>query len=408
MKILLVNDIGRATGGAELQMLSLRQGLRELGHDVRLFSSRASLVADKELLADYSCVGSNTRLQVLTQTFNPFAYWRLRQILTEFQPDVVHLRIFLGQLSPALLPLLQNIPCIYQLAMYRPICPVGTKILPDGSDCHNQAGRICLQQGCLTPQSWAVLMVQRQLWQSWRSAIDRLVALSYGMKSKLEAEGIAPVEVVYNGVKARAMRPPLSNPPTVAFAGRLVPTKGLEILLKAFSLARNQIPQAKLLIAGSGEDEPNLRQLAIALKLESAVTWLGHINRSELEQQFESAWVQVVPSLWAEPFGNVTTEAMMRGTAVIASAVGAQPEIVVDGETGFLVAPGDVADLERKLTTLLADRQLASQMGQKGRDRALSQFSEDQRNQRFLAIYNQLRAKYQSSLPVMEGLKAKS
>ena len=401
MKILLVNDIGRPTGGAELQMLSLREGLRDRGHDVRLFSSRASLVADSELLADYSCFGSDTKLQVLTQTVNPFAYWQLRKILSEFQPDVVHLRIFLGQLSPAILPLLRDIPCLYQMAMYRPICPVGTKILPDNSPCKYEAGIVCLQQGCLTPQSWAVLMVQRQLWQYCRGAIDCLVALSYGMKAKLEAEGISPVEVVYNGVRERPMRPALSNPPTVAFAGRLVVTKGVEVLLRAFSVARNTIPQARLLIAGKGEDETNLRDLAIVLDIKPAVTWLGHISRPLLEKNLDRAWIQVVPSLWAEPFGNVTTEAMMRGTAVIASAVGAQPEIVADGKTGFLVPPGDVEALATKLILLLEDRSLAEQMGRAGRDRALTEFSEDKRNDRFLEIYRRLQAQYKSKTSVI-------
>ena len=395
MKILLVNDIGRATGGAELQMLSLRKRLRDRGHDVRLFSSEASLVADRELLADYSCFGSDTKLQVLTQTANLSAYLQLRKILAEFKPDVVHLRIFLGQLSPLILPLLKDIPCIYQMAMYRPICPKGTKILPDGQPCQYKAGRVCLSQAkCMTPQSWAVLMLQKQLWERWRNNIDCMVALSHGMKERLEAEGITPVEVVYNGVKERPMRSALSDPPTVAFAGRLVATKGVEVLIKAFAIALETVPQARLLIAGSGEDKTTYRELAIALNIDRAITWLGHVSRTELEQQFNRAWVQVIPSLWAEPFGNVTTEAMMRGTAVIASAVGAQPEIVDDGTTGFLVDAGNEIALAEKLTIILSDRQLTSQMGQSGRERALTEFSEDKRDRTFLEIYARLIAQY--------------
>ena len=394
MKILLVNDIGRATGGAELQMLSLRKRLRDRGHDVRLFSSEASLVADRELLADYSCFGSDTKLQVLTQTANLSAYLQLRKILAEFKPDVVHLRIFLGQLSPLILPLLKDIPCIYQMAMYRPICPKGTKILPDGQPCQYKAGRVCLKAKCMTPQSWAVLMLQKQLWERWRNNIDCMVALSHGMKERLEAEGITPVEVVYNGVKERPMRSALSDPPTVAFAGRLVATKGVEVLIKAFAIALETVPQARLLIAGSGEDKTTYRELAIALNIDRAITWLGHVSRTELEQQFDRAWVQVIPSLWAEPFGNVTTEAMMRGTAVIASAVGAQPEIVDDGTMGFLVDAGNEIALAEKLTIILSDRQLASQMGQSGRERALTEFSEDKRDRTFLEIYARLIAQY--------------
>lgn len=390
MKILLLNDFGTATGGAELQMLSLRQGLRDRGHDVRLLATSITPVAHSQVLADYSCFGTNTRLQVLTQTANPSAYLCLRRILRDFQPDVVHVRIFMGQLSPLILPLLRNVPCIYQMAMYRAICPKGTKTLPNGSPCKEPAGLTCLHHGCLTPQSWAMLMIQRQLWQRWRDAFNLVVALSDAMKAKLEEEGITPITVVHNGVPERPMRPPLTEPPTVAFAGRLVREKGVGVLLRAFARAKAQVPNARLLIAGQGIEEASLRALAEELGVAASVIWLGHISRTELEQHFDAAWVQVVPSLWDEPFGNVTTEAMMRGTAVIASTVGAQPEIVCDRTTGFLVPPDNVEALTDALLHLLLDKALAEQMGQAGRKRVLTHFSEDRRTERFIEIYQQL------------------
>ena len=398
MKILLIHDIGTATGGAELQMLSLRQGLRDLGHDVRLFSSLATPVTDSQLLADYSCFGTNTLLQVLSQTINPSAYLKLRQILREFQPDVVHIRMFMWQMSPAILSLLKDIPCIYQTAVYKAICPAGTKVLPNGSDCHNSPGTACLSNGCLTPQSWAVLMVQHKLWSYWRDAFDVVVALSRGMKTKLEDAGIRPVEVVYNGVPVKEKQLPLSDIPTVVYAGRLVPEKGVDILLQAFAKARVRVPQAKLIIAGDGAEKNNLQALSQNLGIAETVTWLGYLPQSEMEQHFAGAWVQAVPSQWAEPFGNVTTEAMMRGTAVIASAVGAQPEIAVDRQTGFLISsPSNVESWTTSLIALLSDRTLATAMGNAGRDRALIEFSESARNQRFLEIYNRLQAKYTAS-----------
>lgn len=390
MKILLIHDYGTATGGAELQMLSLRQELRERGHEVRLFSSRAVSVTGSPLLADHTCAGTLTRLQVLSQTANLSAYWQLRQVLQEFQPDVVHVRMFMWQLSPLILPLLRSVPCLYQTAIYKAICPLGTKVLPNGNACADPAGLACLGQGCLTPQTWMVLMLQRQLWLRWRHVFNLVVALSHSMKEKLEAEGITPVEVVHNGVSERSLRPPLSDPPTVAFAGRLVPEKGGEVLLRAFAEVKAQVPQAQLLIAGQGSEGGKLRSIAAELGIAAHVTWLGHLPRLEMEQQFDAAWVQVVPSLWEEPFGNVTTEAMMRGTAVIASAVGAQPEIVSSGETGFLVPPNDVAALANRLSQLLLCPALAEQMGQAGHQRALTHFSEARRTERFLAIYQRL------------------
>jgi glycosyltransferase involved in cell wall biosynthesis len=394
MKILLLHDYGTATGGAELQILSLRQGLLQQGHEVRLFSSSALPVRNFPQLADYTCFGATSRVRVLAQTANVFAYWRLRQILREFQPDVVHLRIFLTQLSPLVLPLLQNIPCIYQTAMYGAICPKGTNTLPDGQQCQFSVGRACLSSGCLTPQSWAALMVQHRFWQRWRGAIDQIVALSHGMKQELEQAGLSPVDVIYNGVPVRSPRPPLTQPPTVAYAGRLVPEKGVDVLLQAFAIAHTQVPDAQLLIAGQGSAEGDLRQLAGGLGIADRVHWLGHCTRADMENRFNQAWVQVVPSRWAEPFGNVTTEAMMRGTAVIASAVGAQPEIVQPDQTGFLIPPGAVDALAESLTKLLLHQDLAEAMGAVGRDRALTHFSEERRNDQFLALYRRLQAQY--------------
>lgn len=394
MKILLIHDFGTATGGAELQMLALRQDLRERGHDVRLFSSRATPVANSQLLSDYNCFGTNTLLQVLSQTANLSAYYELRRIMHEFQPDVVHVRMFMWQLSPLILPLLQTVPCLYQTAVYKAICPLGTKILPDGTSCKDTPGSACLRHGCLTPQSWVVLMLQRQLFLRWRNAFDVVVALSHAMKANLEAEGISPVTVVHNGVPSRQMRPPLGEEPTVAFAGRLVSEKGISVLLRAFAQTMTQVPKARLIIAGQGVEETSLRALAAELGIKDSVTWLGHLPRTKMEEHFDKAWVQVVPSLWAEPFGNVTTEAMMRGTAVIASAVGAQPEIIVDGTTGFLIPPNDVDALRNSLLTLLLNQKLAEQMGQAGRQRVLTHFSESQRTERFLEIYQHLCEKY--------------
>ncbi|MBD2232255.1 glycosyltransferase family 4 protein [Phormidium tenue] len=398
MKILLLHDYGTASGGAELQMLSLRQGLSDRGHQVRLFASSAMPVAGHDQLADDTCFGTTSRLQVLTQTANPSAYWRLRRVLREFQPDVVHIRMFMWQLSPLILPLLRQVPCIYQTAVYKAICPAGTKVLPDGSPCQVNPGRVCLTTGCLTPQTWTALMVQHQLWQRWRGAIDRVVALSQGMKAQLEQAGLSPVEVIYNGVPVRDPRPALSDPPTVVFAGRLVPEKGVDVLLKAFAVARSHIPTAQLLIAGQGPEAESLKALAQQLGLGGSVTWLGHVSRPELEAHFDHAWVQAVPSQWEEPFGNVTTEAMMRGTTVVASAVGAQPEIIHADRTGFLVHPSDAEGWGDRLTRLLQDRELAEAMGRAGRDRALAQFSEASRTDQFLALYRQIQAQYAKNL----------
>ncbi len=396
MKILLINDYGGATGGAEIQMLTLRQQLRDRGHDARLFTSNAEVVKNSPILADYACYGTTgNRAQVLSQTLNFSAYRLLKRTLKDFQPDVVHVRMFLWQLSPLILPLLRPYPSLYQTAVYKAICPMGTNILPDGKACPFDPGSACLKAGCLTPQTWVVMMAQRALWDRWKETFDRVVALSAGMKQTLEAAGMKSVSVIYNGVPERSARPPLSSMPecvpTVGYAGRFSVEKGVETLFKAFAKVCEQVPNAQLKIAGKGADEALLKALAQQLGIEENVIWLGHISRAELEQQFDSVWVQAVPSLWAEPFGNVTTEAMMRGTAVVASAVGAQPEIVGKQQAaGTLVPPGDVDALAAALLPILQQQRVAERMGAAGHQRAIAEFSEARCVESFLGLYRDL------------------
>ena len=387
MKILLVNDYGAPHYGAELQMLGLRDGFRRRGHEVMLFSSRAMLVPDVALEADATCFGSTSRAQVLSQAANPSAYLGLRRALQRFRPDVVHVRMFLWQLSPLILPLLRRVPSLYQAVVYKDVCPKGSKLLPDGTPCAEPYGRACLRHGCVSAPTWVATMAQLALLDRWRGAFTRTIALSGPMRDVLQAGGIEDVGVLHNGVVERAMRPPLSDPPVVAYAGRLSAEKGVGVLLQAFAAAGPAAPGARLLIAGDGPDAGALRQQAAALGIGGQVEWLGHLSRAALEQRFGAAWVQAVPSLWQEPFGNVNAEAMMRGTALVASNVGGASDIVVNGETGLLLPPGDVAALAEALRRTLGNRAEAERLGAAGRRAALESLSQERVLDRFLALY---------------------
>lgn len=389
MKILLVNDYATPTGGAELLTLAIRDELRQRGHDARLFASSARPGAGGGL-ADYECFGTTSRFRTLLQTANPWAFWRLRQVLAEFRPDIVHVKLFLTQLSPLILPLLRNVPSLYHVVWYRPICPLGTKMLPDGTACQVPAGAVCYRNHCLPLRDWFPLMLQMKLWRRWRNVFDLFVANSEAVKRRLIAEGIAPVEVIWSGVPIRPLRPPLSSPPTVAFAGRLVREKGAEVLVRAFAKVVKKIPQARLLLAGEGPERDRLKRLIAGLGFSSSVSMLGHLPRPQMERYFASAWVQAVPSRWEEPFGLVVAEAMMRGTAVVASASGGLTEIVQDGKTGFLVPSGDGDALAEALLTLLRDSALAEQMGNAGREVALAQFREATFVDKFVPLYEML------------------
>lgn len=392
MRILIVNDYGALVGGAEHMALTLRDGLRQRGHEVRIFTSSAE--ANKGSFADHECFGTTSSLRTLLQTANPFAYRRLRQVLAAFHPDVVHVKVFLTQLSPLILPLLREVPSIYHAEWHRPICPLGTKMLPNGSACQVSWGALCYQSGCLPLRDWLPLMLQMRLWQRWQDAFDLVVANSHPTKHYLEASDLRVDEVVWNGVPAPPLRASPGSPPTVVFAGRLVPEKGVDVLLHAFSHIASHVPAARLLIAGDGPEAERLKQLIATLEISDAVSMLGYVSREEMERRFASAWVQVVPSRWAEPFGIVAAEAMMRGTAVVASRSGGLADIVRENKTGFLTPPGDAERLASALLRLLQDRALAERLGRAGRETAQAQFSEAAYVEQFVRLYERLQQRH--------------
>ena len=389
MKILLVNDYATPTGGAEVQTFALRDGLRARGHDARLFASSAGL--DRASGSpDYCCFGTTTGFRTALQTANPSAYLRLRRVLETFAPDVVHVRIFLTQLSPAILPLLRSVPSICHVVWYRPVCPVGTKLLPDGRPCEVRPGRACLHSGCVPLRDWPLHMLQRRLLRRWMEAFDRVVAVSDAVRVELEADGIAPVEVIGNGVAPRSARLPLSDPPTVAYAGRLVREKGVDVLLQAFSQVVREIPEARLVVAGSGPESPRLAAQVSANGLAGRVELAGHVPPGELDALLARAWVQAVPSRWRDPFPNVAAEALMRGTAVVASDTGGLTGLVENGVTGYLVPGGDAQALAAALVRLLRDRDLSESMGRRARAFALERLDFDMYLDRLVALYEEL------------------
>lgn len=399
MKILLVNDYSTPTGGAELLLLGVRDELRKRGHQARLLASSARpLGADPA--ADYECFGTLSGFRTLLQTANVWAYQRMRSVLAEFQPDVVHVNVFLTQLSPFILPLLRNIPCVYHVAWYRPICPLGTKLLPDKTTCRVRAGAACYRNRCLPMRDWLPLMLQMKLLTAWRDVFDLIIANSEAVKDRLVADGFGVAEVVLNGIPRHPSRPPLTLPPTLAFSGRLVREKGVDVLLRAFATVRTAVPAARLLLAGDGPERQNLMKLIADLNISSNVSMLGHLGRAELERRLAPGWIQVVPSLWEEPFGLVAAEAMMRGTAVIASSSGGLKEVVRDGRTGILVPPGDVGALARAIMELLDNRERTEQMGKAGLSVALSSYTLEAHVEKLIEIYQGLCRKKESRTAV--------
>lgn len=389
LKILLLHDYDTPFGGAEGGTFNLRAGLRARGHEVKLLSSTAR-PSGMEGGSDIACYGTLSAGRTLLQVANPFAAATLGRVLKEFRPDVVHVRMFLTQLSPLILPQLAGVPSLYHAVWYRAVCPLGTKMLPNGAACSEPAGLPCLRHSCLSPQAWAPMMVQMAMLRRWRGAFNRVVANSAAVADRLAAGGFSGVDVVWNGVAPGAPRPPLTGPPTIGFAGRFVREKGVDVLVRAFAIVVRQLPQARLLLIGDGPDRGAIADLVAGLGLTDHVTFTGQVPPGDVNSYLDQTWVQSVPSVWAEPFGFAAAEAMMRGAAVVASSSGGLGEIVQDRVTGRKTPPGDHEALASALTEVLSDRTLAERYGEAGRAFALSHLTHGQWLDRFEAIYREM------------------
>jgi glycosyltransferase involved in cell wall biosynthesis len=226
--------------------------------------------------------------------------------------------------------------------------------------------------------------------QAWvRRALRRshaVLALSQQWHDILRS--IAPgcrCVVVPNPVEVPARAAPLDGaPPTVLFLGLVAHSKGVADLAQAWPGVRNAVPDARLVVAGSGDELDALRARFDA----ESVVFPGWIGGAEKEAWLQRAWAFVLPS-HREALPMAILESMAWGVPVVATRVGGVPLAVRDGETGLLVEPRDVAALERALVALLRDDALRRRMGRAGRQRAIELFSADAQLQRVEALWRE-------------------
>jgi glycosyltransferase involved in cell wall biosynthesis len=210
--------------------------------------------------------------------------------------------------------------------------------------------------------------------------------------------------VIYGGVDPARFHPgqdPAGARDGVLYLGRITPHKGVDRLLRA-------LPQgASLTVAGSTGHDPrpperDYPSLLHRLAADRRVLFTGTAPDDDLPGLYRRASVFVLPSVETTCYGRSVAvtellglsvlEAMASGTPVVASRTGGLPEVIRDGETGFLVTPGDVPELHDRLDRLLRDAALARRMGRAARALVLERFTWQATAQRCLAAYAELSA----------------
>jgi glycosyltransferase involved in cell wall biosynthesis len=362
MRVLLVTDWLRRSGGMERYFETIRQGLRSAGHDVRLLTSTAGTAADGT--AEYQAFGSNAAAaQALLQVVNPFAVASVRAVVRELRPELALVGMVEQHLSPAVFVALGNVPTILSFGDYKPICPIHSKLLPSGEICKVPAGLVCWTGGCIGLAHWLRDQPRYALFRAAIARADHILACSSWLERALGEAGIRAEAVALptppppsHYVRAPAERP------LFVFVGRLSREKGVASLIRAFARTREAVPSAQLRIVGDGEERPSLERLSASLGLGASVAFRGSLPLTEVERELAVAWASVAPSLWAEPLGLAAAEAVVRGVPVIASSTGGLAEIVEQGRSGLLFPNGDETELVRCLEDVATGRAFPSQI----------------------------------------------
>ena len=237
--------------------------------------------------------------------------------------------------------------------------------------------------------------------------VDRVVAVSDGQAARVRKAGVpsSRLAVIRNAARLNAFTKPdpeyrgklLAHFPSdtsvsavVVAAGRLSPEKGFAVLVEAAADVLKTNPQCRFVLFGDGTERT---------KLEARVAELGIAYRfrmpgftADLDKFLPFADAVVLPS-FTEGLPNVALEASAAGISVVATAVGGTPEVIADGQTGFLVPSGQPLAIAEKLRLLLDSSELRTRMGTAGRDRMRAEFTFAAQAERYAELFHSLSAR---------------
>jgi glycosyltransferase involved in cell wall biosynthesis len=304
-------------------------------------------------------------------------FWRLASLIRD--ADVIHIA------GPCLLPMaigwLIGKPVVVEHHGYQAICPNGLlfqqpveRVCP-GHFVRSDYGE-CLRC-CSVTEGQArglrsLLLTFSRYWLSKRVAVN--IAITNYVATRL---ALPRTQTVYYGIEVQDSNCTIGAPPAlsrlrIAYVGRLVPEKGLPVLLQATKLLKNAGAAFEVKLIGDGPARSGLEKLAETLDVKGLVQFTGDLRDSDLDQAVRNVAVVVMPSVWEETAGLSAIEHMMRGRVVIAADIGGLSEVV--GEAGLKFAPGDSKALAACIRKVIDNPTLAISLGLMARERAAHLF----------------------------------
>ena len=401
MKILLINNFHYRKGGSETVYFNTADILQQHGHEVIFFSCVDE--KNEPCRQQDFFIKPNNKLSKLKGAiryfYNTEAKRKIEKLILAEKPDIAHIHLFWGGISPSVLNVLHkyNIPVVHTVHDYRMVCPAYTFRTPNGNICEDCQGKHfykCVKHRCskgslVQSILMAAEMYERNMFFNPTKKIDGFIFVSEFSRAKhIEyAPAFAKVAstVIYNTTKQPAEEF-LSHKDRRYFLyfGRLSSEKGVETLINAFK----ELPDIRLMIVGTGEEETRLKELAASF---NNIEFKGYKQGDDLKRIISDASFIIVPSEWYENNPMTIIEGYMQGVPVIGSAIGGIPEIIENGKTGYTFTCRDRNDLIAKIKKAsgLSDAEYA-QMSISARQFADNNFNEEEHYNKLITFYKQI------------------
>jgi glycosyltransferase involved in cell wall biosynthesis len=401
MRILRINDYLGEPGGAEAYISQISRLLTSEGHPQKVFtiSNVMSLVKYTPLPWEevYPLGGLSARRIFEDMVDDPALTRRLREVVEEFEPDIIHLHHFDNLFAPVSHFLVESsLPVVMTAHDAKLFCPISTLTLPNGRDCEGGILPRCQFTGCSVGLNLSYKLYQiRSFNEEVHPHVKLFLAPSKSTTALLEKHGFSPAQRLPSFIREPNPLPSLSQAeprgaPVIGVLTRLHFHKGVQTVLEAFAKVQRSLPSARLVIAGRGPYENSLKRRAEELHLEGAVEFPGWIEGDEKEEFFRRVHVLTVPSIAYENFPLVSMEAMSRCKPVLGSRNGGIPDLVVDGETGALLPPADVDAWAAAMLDVLGKPALLKRWGLAGRARYEAHFRPHNHLNGLLGVYSSI------------------
>jgi glycosyltransferase involved in cell wall biosynthesis len=393
MKLLIYSHyFAPSVGGVETIVTLLARNLSEM---------RSALPAGNNLVVT---VATQTPPAGFDDRTFPFRVVRAPSVLHLWrlirQVDVVHIA------GPSLLPMilakLAGKPYVVEHHGYQAICPNGVLIhQPDRAICpgHFQANHYAVCVRCQHHEMSWPNAVAKLLMMFPRHSLSRAANSNvFITRHSLDRHRFPRAQVIYYGIEPMPQASNATNtthstntePTRFAYVGRLVPEKGLDILLRAATLLKNDGLSFELLLIGDGPERAKLETQIGTDNLHDVARVIGFLRGSALTDQMNKVDAVVMPSMWEETAGLAAIEQMMRGRIVIASDIGGLGEVV--GSAGLKFPAGDAECLAAQMKGVIQDdTQPLSQLGERAAARAHSVFAAGRMVAEHLSLYQSLR-----------------